>query len=121
MSHSPNPFADNPPPNPYTAPIVPGGLAPPPGTPGFFVPPPGTAQFASCPSCGNTFASKIGFTWWGGMLGPALFTHVKCCRCGNAYNGKTGRSNTLAITIYIIVGTLIFVALGAALTWGGIM
>lgn len=103
---SPNPFSDNPQPQPYQNPYAP------PQTQGAqFVPPPGMPQFAPCPNCGNTFASKIGFTWWGGVLGPSLFTHVKCYRCGNAYNGKTGRSNTTAITIYVIVSTIIGVAL----------
>jgi hypothetical protein len=96
MSQSTNPFADNP--NPYAPPHVQGGQ---------FMPPPGTLQFAPCPNCGNTYASKIGFTWWGGMLGPSLFTHVKCYRCGNAYNGKTGQSNNTAIAIYVIVSTVV--------------
>ena len=106
---SPNPFSDNPPgqaPNPYAPPQTQGGN---------FVPPPGMTQFAPCPTCGNTYASKIGFTWWGGALGPALFTHVKCYRCGNAYNGKTGQSNTTAITIYVIVTTIIGVAIAIGL------
>ena len=118
MSTSPNPFTDRPPANPYTPPNVPGGMAPPPGS-GFIPPPIGAAQYAPCPACGNTFATKIGFTWWGGVLGPALFTHVKCCRCGGAYNGKTGRSNTLAITIYVIVGTVVCIAVLALLTMFG--
>jgi hypothetical protein len=77
-------------------------------------------QFAPCPGCGNTWASKIGFTWWGGVVGPAILSHVKCARCGNAYNGKTGRSNTTAIVIYVAVGTLIGVAIFALLMLGGL-
>lgn len=103
MSHAPNPFSD--PPNPYAPSQTPGG--PPMPMP----PPPGAMQYAPCPHCGNVYASKIGFTWWGGVLGPSLFTHVKCFRCGNAYNGKTGRSNTTAIAIYVAVSTVIGIVL----------
>ena len=104
MSQSPNPFADRP--NPYAPPQVQGQQ---------FVPPPGTLPFAPCPGCGNTFASKIGFTWWGGVVGPSLFTHVKCCRCGTAYNGKTGRSNNTAIAIYVAVSMVIGLIIAVAL------
>lgn len=79
------------------------------------MPPPGTMQYAPCPTCGNTFANKIGFTWWGGVLGPSLLTHVKCARCGNAYNGKTGKSNTTAIAIYVAVTGVIGLILAIVL------
>ena len=49
------------------------------------------------------------FTWWGGVLGPKVLTHVKCPGCGHAYNGKTGRDNTTGIVIYsVIIGILAF-------------
>jgi ribosomal protein S27E len=96
--------------NPYAPPQVPGGQPP------FFQPPPGSQQFAPCPSCGNTFASKQGFTWWGGAFGPWLFTHVKCYRCGTTYNGKTGRSNNTAIAIYVLVS--VFVGIGIVIALG---
>lgn len=120
MSQPPNPFADQPPNqqlNPYAPPQVPGGQYAPPGN---FLPPAGTMQFAPCPGCGNTWASKIGFTWWGGVVGPAILSHVKCARCGNAYNGKTGRSNATAIVIYTVVCGLIGVAIFALLMLGGL-
>jgi hypothetical protein len=69
------------------------------------------------------FAKRVGFTWWGGMLGPKLFTHVKCAQCGQAYNGKTGRSNDTAIAIYLgvscLIGVAIFVALAVLGAIGG--
>ena len=104
MSRSTNPFSDTP--NPYAPPQVQGGQ---------FAPPPGMPQYAPCPSCSNTYANKVGFTWWGGALGPALFTHVKCYRCGNAYNGKTGRSNNTAIAIYVGVSTVLGLIIAVAL------
>ena len=112
MSHLPNPFSDHPPPNPYAAPQAPGGQ---------FAPPPGTLPFAPCPQCGNSFASKIGFTWWGGVVGPAILNHVKCCRCGSAYNGKTGKSNAVGIAIYIAIGTVIGIAILAVLFLGQLL
>jgi uncharacterized Zn finger protein len=61
------------------------------------------AEYAPCPKCSALEAKKVGFTWWGGVLGPSLLTHVKCPNCGTAYNGKTGQSNTTGIIIYSVV------------------
>jgi hypothetical protein len=48
----------------------------------------------------------VGFTWWGGIIGPKLLNHVKCQRCGTGYNGKSGKSNTTGIVIYSVVLSL---------------
>jgi uncharacterized protein (DUF983 family) len=53
----------------------------------------------------------VKFTWWGGLLGPKMLSHVKCQQCGLAYNGKTGQSNTKGIVIYAIVVNVIVFAL----------
>ena len=63
------------------------------------------ADFLNCPQCGSTSVKKIPFTWWGGALGPALLTHVRCQGCGTQFNGKTGRSNSSAIAVYLVVAT----------------
>jgi hypothetical protein len=68
-------------------------------------------EYMPCPSCSSPRAKKVGFTWWGGVLGPNMLTHVKCQDCGTAYNGKTGRSNAGAIAMYCIVSGLIAVML----------
>jgi transposase-like protein len=60
-------------------------------------------QYAACPSCGQTNAKKVSYTWWGGAVGPAMFTHVKCQNCGTQYNGKTGKSNQQNIILYFVV------------------
>jgi hypothetical protein len=63
----------------------------------------------------------VGFTWWGGMIGPAILSHVRCGRCGAAYNDKTGQSNTTAIIIYsVVVLSIVFglMALVAVLNAG---
>jgi predicted nucleic-acid-binding Zn-ribbon protein len=73
------------------------------------------SPYKPCPKCAATQAQPIGFTWWGGVLGPKLFTHVKCQNCGLAYNGKTGRSNVQAIAIYLGVSAVIGVAAGIIL------
>ncbi|MEX2174844.1 MAG: hypothetical protein WD872_10810 [Pirellulaceae bacterium] len=101
---SPNPFAD-PPPNPYA----------PPQAGGPFAPSPGAEPFAPCPGCGNTYASRVGYTLWGGAVGPKMFTHVKCLKCGQAYNGKTGQWNTRNIALYVAVTTGIGGAVLAAI------
>lgn len=50
----------------------------------------------------------MSFTWWGGLIGPRVLTHVKCPGCGHGYNGKSGKDNTTGIVIYsIIVGIVI--------------
>jgi hypothetical protein len=55
---------------------------------------------APCPKCNTASASKVGFTWWGGALGPRLFKVVKCQQCGTQYNGRTGGKLTKVIIGY---------------------
>lgn len=71
-------------------------------------------QFAACPQCGGRAAERMKFTWWGGVLGPKLLTHVKCPSCNTKYNGKTGKDNTQNIVIYsVVAAVLAFVLLFA--------
>ena len=75
-------------------------------------------NYAACPKCRNSATEKLKFTWWGGVLGPKLLTHVKCNACGYKYNGKTGKDNTTGIVIYSVVAVvfcfgLMFLAFGA--------
>jgi transposase-like protein len=64
------------------------------------------AHYQPCPKCASEQAEAIGFTWWGGVVGPKMFNHVKCSKCGTNYNGKTGKSNQQAISIYVILWTI---------------
>ena len=64
-------------------------------------------QYAPCPNCGQSTAKKVSYTLWGGALGPALMTHVKCESCGTQYNGKTGKSNQQNIILYFVVSFVI--------------
>ena len=64
----------------------------------------------------------MSFTWWGGVIGPKVLTHVKCPRCRHAYNGKTGRDNTTGIVIYsVVVGVIAFGLVGLMFTGLGIL
>ena len=64
-----------------------------------------------CPKCSSPQSQKVGFTWWGGLVGPRILSHVKCLQCGTGYNGKTGKSNDTAIAIYLVAGVLLGVAI----------
>ncbi len=67
-------------------------------------------DYKPCPKCSSTRATKVGFTWWGGLIGPSLLTHVTCDECGAAFNGKTGRSNTVGIIVYSVIVLIIAIA-----------
>jgi hypothetical protein len=73
-------------------------------------------QYQPCPSCTCKEATAIGFTWWGGIVGPKMFNHVECTKCGTTYNGKTGKSNQTAIAIYFAVSTAIAIIMVTALS-----
>jgi predicted RNA-binding Zn-ribbon protein involved in translation (DUF1610 family) len=68
-------------------------------------------QWADCPNCGAPGdATRIWWTWWGGMIGPAIICHVRCNQCRTTYNGNKGDSNTGRIAIY--VGVCLAIGLG---------
>lgn len=68
------------------------------------------SEFEPCPECESENATRVKFTWWGGLIGPRLFTHVKCDDCGTTFNGRTGKSNNVAIALYLIVpAVLVFI------------
>ena len=66
-----------------------------------------SSQYVPCPKCGKPDPQQVKFTWWGGLIGPKLLSHVKCSGCNNAYNGKSGNSNTQGIIIYSLVALAI--------------
>ena len=62
------------------------------------------SEYVACPKCGG-MSERLKFTWWGGVLGPKILSHVKCGSCGYKYNGKSGKDNRTGIIIYsVIVG-----------------
>jgi hypothetical protein len=72
-------------------------------------------RYQPCPNCASDKAEAIGFTWWGGVVGPKMLNHVKCTQCGTTYNGKTGKSNQTAIAIYLAVSAVVGIAIATAL------
>lgn len=78
--------------------------------------------YVPCPKCSAAGAERMGFTWWGGVIGPRVLTHVKCPRCGHGYNGKTGSDNTTGIIIYSgIVAVILFGFIGFMFALAGIL
>ena len=66
------------------------------------------SQYVPCPKCGGA-SERLKFTWWGGVLGPRILSHVKCASCGHKFNGKSGKDNTTGIIIYsAIVAIVVF-------------
>src|SRR5262249_12610359 len=76
--------------------------------------PMGDYGYAICYNCGADAASRVGWTLWGGIIGPAMISHVRCGRCGTTYNGRSGKSNDTAILIYVLVSLGIGLAIVAA-------
>lgn len=74
----------------------------------------GASAYMPCPRCRMPEPQPVKFTWWGGVLGPKMLSHVKCQQCKLAYNGKSGQSNTKGIVIYSIIACIIFFVLGLA-------
>ncbi len=63
-----------------------------------------SGMYADCPNCrAPGDATKVSFTWWGGMLGPAIINCVRCRQCGTQYNGAHGDYNGVRILIYQLV------------------
>ena len=71
--------------------------------------PQGMFSGVTCPKCMSPNIYKPTFTWWGGMVGPALLNHRICRQCSFSFNGKTGQSNNGAIAIYM--GVIFFIAI----------
>jgi hypothetical protein len=95
-----------------------GGFGAPPmqpyGQPPFgpqFGAPPGMFMGNACPKCQNPNVYKPGFTWWGGIVGPKILNHTVCRGCGFSFNGKTGKSNNVAIAVYMGVAFFIVMIL----------
>ncbi len=72
------------------------------------------AKYVSCPQCGGE-PKLVSFTWWGGVVGPRVLSHVRCSKCGATFNGKSGKSNTVGIIIYTIIALVIAFAVAIAI------
>ena len=67
----------------------------------------GFGSSAPCPQCGGTQTAPVGFTWWGGVLGPRIFHVVRCTGCRLQYNGQSGGRLGKAIAIYTAIAVAI--------------
>jgi hypothetical protein len=68
--------------------------------------------YADCPGCGcRGDATKVSWTWWGGIIGPLVINTVRCNRCGVSYNGKHGDYNGTRIAIYVGISLAIGIAI----------
>ena len=68
-------------------------------------------DYVPCPRCGAGGAEGVIWTPWGSFYGPALLTHVRCLKCGYAYNGRTGGSNTVAAVFFVLVPLILILAI----------
>lgn len=69
-----------------------------------------------CPYCkSDAPPTPAGFTWWGGLIGPKVLSHVVCPACRKGYNGKTHQPNTTGIVIYSVVVGVLIIAVAAML------
>jgi predicted RNA-binding Zn-ribbon protein involved in translation (DUF1610 family) len=74
--------------------------------------------FKPCPRCGASGAKRVTWTPWGSFYGPAMCSHVRCPECGYKYNGRTGRSNIVAIVLFITIPLLLIAAIvGGLIFW----
>jgi hypothetical protein len=71
------------------------------------------SAFEPCPICRKEEATPVRFTPWGGVVGPMVFSLVKCDGCGLQFNGKNGQRVEKGIKVYTWV-TLLVLAFVAA-------
>jgi predicted Zn finger-like uncharacterized protein len=75
------------------------------------------SKFKPCPRCRAWGAKRVVWTPWGSFYGPAMFTHVRCPKCGYGYNGKTGGSNLIPAIIFVTVPAIGICLILVALAW----
>lgn len=72
-----------------------------------------------CPKCGASRSTKVSFTWWGGILGPAIFGLVRCNRCSTQYNTRNGKPIGAGhIIVYSVVVGVIALAIVVLINLG---
>lgn len=66
-----------------------------------------------CPYCRGEAVHPVRFTAWGGIIGPLVFSLVKCGKCGSHFNGRNGRCVKKAIRLYTLTTLVVLVVLMA--------
>ncbi len=62
----------------------------------------------TCPYCTVCDARVPKYTWWGGVFGPRILSHVICNGCGKGFSSKTGKSNLSKIILYHVFFLVFF-------------
>ncbi len=77
--------------------------------------------FEKCPCCFDENSERVRFTLWGGAIGPAVLSLVKCAACGIQYNGRSGNRVEKAIRVYtaLMLCVLIVLAAGVFYAYAG--
>jgi phage FluMu protein Com len=70
-------------------------------------------EWAPCPNCGCSDATRVRYTFWGGIIAPLFINIVRCHECGTSYNGIHGDYNTTRIIIYVVINVVLGLALAA--------
>jgi len=68
-------------------------------------------NFKACPQCGSDDIQKVEYSWWGGLIGPALVHQVRCKKCGKTYGGVTGTNITNKIEIFFVIMIVVLTVL----------
>lgn len=64
-------------------------------------------SYADCPQCGSPgHATKVIYTWWGGFIGPLIFSLVQCSECGAQYNGSSGSDSSTGVTVWKVLSII---------------
>jgi len=74
---------------------------------------PGRHRPGTCPTCGSGRSKNVSYTWWGGIIGPAIFHQVRCLKCGQNYNTNTGKP--IGAVQVIVYSAVILAILGGGL------
>jgi hypothetical protein len=65
-------------------------------------------DYKPCPRCASSDIHKVDYSWWGGLIGPALVHQVRCKKCGKIYDGTTGKDISRRLRLYLIVMIALF-------------
>lgn len=68
-------------------------------------------DYKQCPRCGSSDIHKVEYSWWGGLVSPALVHQVRCKKCGKAYDGTTGKDTTRKVLLYIVISIILLIIL----------
>ena len=99
-------------------PLPPPGAVPPPPMRAMPPYPPSVIGYGgggrACPGCGSGPLHEPGFTWWGGLVGHKILGVEQCKSCKRWWVKNTAQPGTTRVTVYVVVGIVLGLALAAA-------